>query len=195
MRALALAILLLSLMAQAAGDPARAAELRECFSSYSRIFFTNVFKDGGVYRPDNCSENVVRLMNRLEAVSDTFDVTKAKVLYVYRRDSVILGEDARPGPTRWTLHVVLEYKDRIYDLDHGDSPQDVSRKSYFDKMFLGERSPDDQLDMMRIREIPATEYRRNFNKMVDGRMRGFDYYLHDADTAYPSVSLRQYLRP
>jgi hypothetical protein len=172
--------------------------LKACFAAYAVIHYASVYnqKQTEKWNPDNCSQNVIRLMERFEKAGKPLDIKQAKVLYLWQPGENLYARDARGGGGEWKFHVVLEYQGRILDLDHGDEPRDVTPAQYFEQMFLrGSWLREELLAQMKVRAVPAVDYRRDLNTMVGGKFRGYGFYLSDPDAekSYPSKPLEDYL--
>lgn len=129
-------ILLLSLLSAHAtfADPKLIQEFKKTFESH--------------YEAGKCGPNIVSLLQR--ASSQGINISKARILEIENKGFSVFGmlnaEYAREsgphgsaGETNWFHHVILEKDGLIYDYDFGNSPQIVSTKEYFEKMFLVEK--------------------------------------------------------
>jgi hypothetical protein len=119
--------------------PASSQDLRSCGSIFQEA--------NSRYHCGQCSDNIYGLVRDLK--EKNFDVSEAKVLYLYRRAPGlpyrIETSRLRPLKTRegasvtWSFHVVLLWKGEIYDFDYSPSPRPVPVATWIREMWETEK--------------------------------------------------------
>ena len=132
--------------------------------------FVDSFESG--YKPSKCGPNITNFIKRLKGADE--NVSNSKVLTIsnkgfslfllinaeYGRRTVLNanGELQEPGQQNWYHHVILENEGMIYDFDFGNTPEILSVKDYFEKMFLNESENNTHPAHKVGREIKLKDY-------------------------------------
>lgn len=160
-----------------------------------------MFKDSYTthYVSGRCGDNITGLVTRAD--TNRINLNQANILIIENKGFSVMGmvnveyargvrRDGKPGPMNWFHHVVLEKDGLIYDYDYGSTPQVVSVKSYFDKMFLSDKkgegssidyvNPDEKLKDYEVEILHSMDMlnaRRNRVRTPEGKKMRLRQYL------------------
>jgi hypothetical protein len=100
----------------------------------------------------------------------------------------IISYDPNAG---WPFHVVLEVDGKIIDPDYHHGEDAEVPKVYFERMF-GKAAKEKPL---RVRPIPAADYKRDYKETWLLRDRGHFWYSYgaEAERIYPGVDLKAFV--
>ncbi|OFZ18551.1 MAG: hypothetical protein A2X94_17695 [Bdellovibrionales bacterium GWB1_55_8] len=173
--------------------------------------FWSLMNDACVYREGYCHTNIQQMLFVLSKRIPNFDIRDARVLYV-DGTNVPIRTLANRNTTKagWSFHVVMEYRNRIYDLDTPLRSFPPQKKEYFKGLYASTqahaRSPADHLAKVRVRVIPAETYVAEYGKFMDGAFDGNRFagdgsvrdwryfgYSKEAEKRFPFQSAEEYV--
>lgn len=107
-----------------------------------------------VYIKSHCATNALNLVEYARAEVASFDITRAKVIYLKSPVGKIHSFASR-GLNDWSFHVIVEYDGLIFDQDMSDRSQPLPVLDYLNTMFLLDQGRNGDMHLV---VIPALDY-------------------------------------
>jgi hypothetical protein len=138
-----------------------------------------------VCAPGLCHLNSLNIVRYIQQEIPGMRLADARVLAIRDHRYSLFPQAVGREDAYWFFHFVVMYEGRVYDPEYVLAPKNPTVREYFNKQFIYTHWQDPK-----VLVIPAEDYLREYNSVVDGIEINSAYYLYSKTAAkrYPTVS-------